>query len=314
MATHDGPSIPLNHFVNERIFDRMPADTNAIRIPDHNVTVQSLGSGSSGNAFLVTHGPESVLVDCGVGIRTLIKAFRERGFAFTDLSAVLVTHEHSDHVRTLPKVITPELNLLSTTGTARRGGIPEAQHRAMKGTTPVEIAGMTVWPLPVSHDALEPCGFLLEIPGVARIAILTDLGSWHESLVEYVATCDLIVLEANHDEEMLRRGPYPVYLKKRVASDVGHLSNRACGIALGAMLRTSTHQPQIWLAHLSETNNLPGLAVETVRTELRAHDVDLHVMALPRRAPGPIWTPGRPRPAATPADAFAPLRQLAFDL
>jgi phosphoribosyl 1,2-cyclic phosphodiesterase len=291
----------------------MHPDANVFPIPSHNVTVQSLGSGSSGNAFLVTHGAETVLVDCGVGVRTMTKAFRERGFAFSDLSAVLVTHEHSDHVRTLPKVITPELNLLSTTGTALRGGIPLAQHRALKGNVPVEVAGMTVWPLPVRHDALEPCGYLLEVPGVTRIAILTDLGSWHDSLVDYVASCDLIILEANHDEEMLRRGPYPIYLKKRVASDVGHLSNRACGIALGGALRGAGHQPEVWLAHLSETNNLPALAVETVRAELHAHDVDLHVMVLPRLAPGPIWTPGRARPASPENGTITVRRQLTFD-
>jgi phosphoribosyl 1,2-cyclic phosphodiesterase len=303
LAAHDGISTGHSTF--------MPAHSTPFAIPSHKVSVQSLGSGSSGNAFLVTHGQETVLVDCGVGIRTIAKAFRERGLAFGDLSAVLVTHEHSDHIRTLPKVVTGELSLLATAGTARRSGIPAEQHRVLKGNTPVEVAGMVVWPLPVSHDAVEPCGYLLEVPGGTRVAILTDLGSWHESLVPYVTSCDLIVLEANHDEEMLRRGPYPNYLKKRVASDVGHLSNRACGIALGAALRGTSHGPDIWLAHLSETNNRPGLAVETVTAELRARDVDLHVMALPRLAPGPIWTPGQARPA--PVAAARPLHQMMLE-
>ena len=279
------------------------------------VTVQSLGSGSSGNAFLVTHGEASLLVDCGVGIRTLTRAFRERGLSFGELNAVLVTHEHSDHIRTLPKVLTGGTPLLATEGTMRRGGLPRERHQVLRAHTPVEVAGITVWPLAVSHDATEPCGFLLDIPDVARIAILTDLGSWHDSLVEYVACSDLIVLEANHDEEMLRRGPYPAHLKRRVTSAVGHLSNRACGMALGQALRTSGHGAQVWLAHLSETNNRPDLAVATVRAELVQRELDLDVLALPRLTAGPIWTPtGAPSPKLPlqSRPASAPLQQLSL--
>ena len=263
--------------------------------PSRTVTVQSLGSGSSGNAFLVTHGSETVLVDCGVGIRTIQRAFRERGLGFGDLSAVLVTHEHSDHIRTLPRVLSGGTPLYATEGPVRRGRLPRDAHHVLRAHTPVEVAGMTIWPMAVSHDATEPCGFLLDIPDVARIAVLTDLGCWHDSLVEYVASSDLIVLEANHDEEMLRRGPYPAHLKRRVASAVGHLSNHACGVALGQALRGSAQPPQVWLAHLSETNNRPELAVETVRAELVQRELELDVLALPRLTAGPIWTPTAPR-------------------
>jgi hypothetical protein len=115
---------------------------------------------------------------------------------------------------------------------------------------------------------------------------------------------------------MLRIGPYPQYLKKRVASDVGHLSNRHCGIALGQALRTTTHQPEIWLAHLSEHNNLPFVAEETVRTALRDNDLELTVSALPRRSASKVWTPAAD---AVPAPAFVSratprLQQLGFDL
>lgn len=279
------------------------------------VTVQSLGSGSSGNAFLVTHGPETVLVDCGVGIRMITRALRERGLGFGDLSAVLVTHEHSDHIRTLPKVLTGGTPLYATEGTVRRGRLPRDAHQVLRAHTPVEIAGMTVWPMAVSHDATEPCGFLLDIPGSARIAVLTDLGCWHDSLAEYVSASDLIVLEANHDEEILRRGPYPTHLKRRVASAVGHLSNRACGIALGQALRGSTHRPEVWLAHLSETNNRAGLALATVRAELVQHELELDVLALPRLTASPIWTPTVPggrKPAIQRRPEPVPLQQLSL--
>lgn len=255
-------------------------------------SVQSLGSGSSGNAFIITTGTETLLIDCGVGIRTMTGALRERGIAPADFSVICVTHEHSDHIRTLPKVMTAGVPVYATGGTARRSAVPAAQHERAVSDTPISLAGATIWPLPVFHDAVEPCGFMVEMEGGARVTLLTDLGTWHDSLRDFVRASDLIILEANHDEEMLRDGPYPAYLKKRVASDVGHLSNRHCGIALGDALRGTTHQPEIWLAHLSEHNNRPGLAEETVRQALHEQGLDPDVTALPRQSPGKIWTPG----------------------
>lgn len=287
-----------------------PADTT-----NHGISVQSLGSGSSGNAFIVTTAEESILIDCGIGIRTLTASLRQRNMALTDIDTICVTHEHSDHIRTLPKVVRHDTTIFATDGTVIRSAVARDQHVRALGDTPQRIGGMTLWPLLVSHDAQEPCGFMLEMPDDTRVTILTDLGTWHDSLAAFVRASDLIVLEANHDEEMLRVGPYPQYLKKRVASDVGHLSNRHCGDALGKALRATTHQPEIWLAHLSEHNNTPQLAEMTVRDSLLANDLDLSVIALPRKSAGPLWTPAateRPRPdfvAPTPA-----LQQMGLDL
>lgn len=255
-------------------------------------SVQSLGSGSSGNAFIITTGTGILLIDCGVGIRTMTKALRERGIAAADVGAICITHEHSDHIRTLPKVMTAEVPVYATVGTARRSAVPAGQHQRAESDTSISLAGATIWPLPVSHDAREPCGFMVEMKDGTRVTLLTDLGSWHDSLRDFVRASDLIILEANHDEEMLRSGPYPAYLKKRVMSDVGHLSNRHCGIALGDALKGTSHQPEIWLAHLSEHNNRPDLAEEAVRQALHEQDLDLQVAALPRRSASEIWTPG----------------------
>ena len=157
---------------------------------------------------------------------------------------------------------------------------------------------------------------MLELPGGSRITMLTDLGSWHDSLKEFVRASDLIILEANHDEEMLRTGPYPTYLKRRVASDVGHLSNRHCGLALGDALRGTTHRPQVWLAHLSEHNNRPDLAEDTVRAALAEQDLDLPVTALPRKSPGEIWMSGTRPAASAPFQGIRPqkVEQLGFEL
>lgn len=281
----------------------------------HGTSVQSLGSGSSGNAFIVTAEEETVLIDCGIGIRGLTKAFRDRNLLLANTDAICVTHEHSDHIRTLPKVVRDDGTIFATDGTAIRSSVRGDHHIRAIRDTPQKIGGITVWPLPVHHDAQEPCGFMLELPDRTRVTILTDLGSWHDSLLEYVRASNLIILEANHDEEMLRIGPYPQYLKRRVASDVGHLSNRHCGVALGKALRTTTHRPEIWLAHLSEHNNDPGLAEETVRSSLREQDLELHVTALPRTSVGPIWTP---KAGTTSRPVFIaptpPLQQKGLDL
>ncbi|HEV2072028.1 MAG TPA: MBL fold metallo-hydrolase [Thermomicrobiales bacterium] len=280
------------------------------------ISVQSLGSGSSGNAFLITTGTDTLLIDCGVGIRTLTASLRKRNIAINEISAICITHEHSDHIRTLPKVMHEGATFYSTRGTASRSALPMERHQRAIEDVPVWIAGVAIWSLPVAHDAMEPCGFMAELPDGSRVTMLTDLGSWQESLREFVRASDLIILEANHDEEMLRLGPYPTYLKRRVASNTGHLSNRHCGLALGEALRGSTHHPQIWLAHLSEHNNRPDLAEETVRSLLAERELDLAVTALPRRSPSEIWTPGERSGTPQTFNRMRPqkVEQLGFDL
>lgn len=260
------------------------------------VSVQSLGSGSSGNAFLVQRGDHIVLVDCGVGIRMIDRALRERGRRLDQIDAILITHEHIDHVRTLPRLAGTGTPVIATQGTFDMITIADSQCLPIDSRRSLGVGGMNIWALPVHHDAIEPCGFLIEMPETC-ITIITDLGTWHERLEGAVATSDLVVLEANHDSDMLRHGPYPPYLKRRVASAVGHLSNRDCGAAIAGISRDGRSSPEVWLAHLSETNNHPGLAERTVRETLANSNVELSVAALPRRLPGPIWTPsGRVTP------------------
>lgn len=253
------------------------------------VRVQSLGSGSSGNAFLIEHGESSFLLDCGVGIRTIQRAMRDRRRAIADLDAVLVTHEHIDHIRTLPQVLGPDIPVIASKGTFDRTRIADRQWMPITSTKGVEIGGASVWSLPVRHDAAEPCGFLVELAGVT-ITVLTDLGSWRDELSEPLLASDLIVLEANHDLEMLRLGPYPPHLKRRVGSATGHLSNEACGTVLADLARRGSRAPDVWLAHLSDTNNRPELAKATVDAALLRIDRELPVTPLPRRTPGQIWT------------------------
>ena len=137
------------------------------------------------------------------------------------------------------------------------------------------------------------------------ICVFTDLGSVSGAVGEAIAASDLVVLEANHDEQMLRRGPYPVHLQRRILADTGHLSNTTSADLLAHALRTSRLSPTIWLAHLSETNNKPRLAVTTVTKRLAQSGLRLEVDALPRREAGPTWRSDAPHPAQ---------RQLTLDL
>lgn len=275
----------------------------------HSVTVQSFGSGSSGNSLLIRSGETALLVDCGVGIRDLRSGLARHGLGLTDLDAVLVTHEHSDHIRTLPRISRDDLPLVATRGTAHAAKLPEAMTEIVDARSPVGIAGAQVRALTVRHDALDPCGFHIEIAG-ARITVLTDLGTWEDHLVEAVSGSDLVLLEANYNATMLREGPYPAHLKRRVASGVGHLANDACGRAMAPVARRTGGATTWWLSHLSQTNNTPGQAVADVRAELHRADVDADITALPRRSAGPVWTfdPARrdSRPAPVPVQAGLP--------
>ncbi|HEV2129269.1 MAG TPA: MBL fold metallo-hydrolase, partial [Thermomicrobiales bacterium] len=197
-------------------------------------------------------------------------------------------HEHGDHIRTLPKIAGDDLQLIATSGTARHAGLPAERTEIVNTRAPVRVASATVHMLPVRHDASDPCGYHIEIGGV-RLTVLTDLGSWQDHLVDAVASSNLVLLEANYNETMLARGPYPARLKRRVASEIGHLGNIACGQAMVSAVRTGRVEATWWLSHLSQTNNSPQQAELDVRETLNRADLDAGVTALPRRDPGPVW-------------------------
>lgn len=257
--------------------------------------VTSLGSGSSGNAFLINTGEAVIFVDCGVGVRRMTKALAMCGRTLASVDALLISHEHSDHVRELPR-FAGNTAVASTAGTAVAARIPDRSRLELSASRPLAIAGIEVFAIPVSHDAREPSGFLLRTPA-GSITILTDLGCPSPAATEAIAESDLVVLEANHDEALLRRGPYPAHLQRRILSDTGHLSNAACAELLATSLRGSARLPAIWLAHLSSTNNSPHLATRTVSRRLAQFGLHLDVQALPRRDLSPTWRPHAPTAA-----------------
>lgn len=261
--------------------------------------VTSLASGSSGNALAIEHAGQSLLVDCGCPPRQLARLLREAGVDLATLAAVLVTHEHSDHIagvaaipraREVPFVMSPGTHAARplVNGLPAFAGRPVIEQAV--GTTD-RIGAFAVTSFPVSHDGAEVRGYLIEADGHG-VAVFTDLGVAEPHLHEPLARAELLVIEANHDEGLLWRGPYPWPLKRRVASERGHLSNAACAALLCDVLPDGGRE--VWLAHLSRTNNRPQIAASAVTNTLHAYGCrpDAHaVRVLPQWGAPARWEP-----------------------
>ncbi len=272
--------------------------------------VRTLASGSSGNALLVAFGPTRVLVDAGIGVRSLCAALAESGVEPSTLAAVLVTHEHSDHIRGLELFCRryPDISVWTSRGTGRAlyGRLGRALGEPLRPGRVRSLANVDIIPFAISHDAAEPLGFRLEC-GRLAVAVATDLGVATDEVRAMLFDCQVLVVEANHDLDMLWRGPYPEDLKRRIASREGHLSNdQAAGLlaqVVGPQLR------QVVLAHMSAENNAPELALAAVAARLgqgRLGEGRLAIQTAPRHGPGmPIRLADSPGPLDPP-----PPRQL----
>lgn len=223
----------------------------------------SLGSGSKGNGTLVASGDCCLLVDCGFTIRETERRMARLGVSPADLSAILVTHEHSDHLSGVaPLARKYQLPVYLTPGTLRArdiGTLPEVH--LIEAHSPFVVAGIQVNPVAVPHDARESAQFVFRSGG-GSLGLLTDLGTVTPHVEAHFTGCDALVLEANHDSQMLAQGPYPPFLKRRVGGAYGHLSNRQ---AAGFLQRVGCHRLQhLVVAHISEKNNTAELAREAL--------------------------------------------------
>jgi phosphoribosyl 1,2-cyclic phosphodiesterase len=223
----------------------------------------SLASGSSGNALLVQHGAVAGLIDCGIGPNRLRSELLAVGLRLSDLSFVFITHEHIDHIRAVPALRKAGVPVVTGAGTAQAMGLGGGDWLRIKHGARFECGGVEVSAVRTSHDAAESLGAVVQL-GSVTAAVFTDMGEWDFVTVEAMSRADVVVVEANHNIDMLKRGPYPAHLKRRVLSPVGHLSNDECGRLTDAVRERSGKNPRIYLAHLSETNNSPGVAVADV--------------------------------------------------
>lgn len=227
----------------------------------------SLGSGSKGNGTLVRAGDTLVLVDCGFTLRETVRRLALFGLAPDDLAAVLITHEHGDHVRGAGALARKYgVPLYSTFGTARAvtgkpAGFQSTLWREVRPGRAFEVADLTVTPVTVPHDAREPCQYRFSWRD-RELGVLTDLGSLTPHVVDCYRECDALVLECNHDPELLASGPYPASLKRRVGGNYGHLSNEQAATLLGHC--NVDRLQHLVLSHLSEQNNTPEHALAQI--------------------------------------------------
>lgn len=225
-----------------------------------------LASGSSGNCALVESGGRAVLLDAGISARETQRRIAAAGAADARIEAILLTHEHVDHVRGA-RVLARRLGVpvMGTAGTlqAAAGALADVPELVTIGRRDqFQMAGMRIGSFATAHDASEPCGYVFESRRGNRVGVATDTGVVTPEIAEALAGCHALGLESNHDERMLETGPYPPFLKRRIAGDRGHLSNSAAATALGSL--TWKGLAHVYALHLSEQNNTP----ERARTAL----------------------------------------------
>lgn len=260
----------------------------------------SIASGSSGNCIYVGSETTHLLVDVGISGRRTESGLHSLGLDARDLDGILVTHEHTDHISGLGVLARKyQLPIYATGGTIEAilregniGSIDRSQFVEIHSDSRFTLKDLVVNPMRISHDAAEPVAYRISY-GDKRVAVCTDLGIYDDYTVECLKGLDAILVEANHDVNMLQVGPYPYYLKQRILGSRGHLSNENTGRLLSRILHD--HLKYISLGHLSKENNLPELAYEAVRMEITMGDnpykaEDFHIQVARRSEISPVMT------------------------
>ncbi|MEQ1516213.1 MAG: MBL fold metallo-hydrolase [Usitatibacteraceae bacterium] len=233
------------------------------------VHFSSLGSGSEGNALIVRVGDSVVMMDCGFGLAATESRLARAGLLAEDIDAILVTHEHSDHIGGVARFARKyKLPVWLTHGTAKHFSPGTLSSKLINFVDPHEafsVGDIHVTPYFVPHDAFEPVQYVFS-DGNARLGVLTDTGSITEHIQRTLSGCDALVLECNHDLDMLMSGPYPASLKRRVAGKFGHLDNATAASLLSGL--DCSRLKHVLAAHLSKHNNLPDLATAALARAL----------------------------------------------
>lgn len=239
--------------------------------------VCSIASGSSGNCIFAGSDNVSVLFDAGISGKKVEQGLNRIGMTGTDIDAIFITHEHSDHIRGLGvlsrKLEIPIYATAKTWDAILSGGnigkIPDGLFHEVEADRVTTLGDLSVEPFHISHDAVDPVGYRVT-NGSRSAAIATDMGMYTDYTISHLQNLDVLFIEANHDVRMLEAGRYPYVLKRRILSERGHLSNEDSGRLIGEVLHD--RMKHIFLSHLSKENNYPALAFETVSAEVTMGD------------------------------------------
>ena len=259
----------------------------------------SIASGSSGNCYYVGTEEYGILIDAGVAVRTVKKVLKESGIGLESIRAVFVTHDHADHIKAVGGFGEKQNIPIYTTARIHEGisksycmteKLSPISTRYIEKQQPIQLEDFRIEAFEVPHDGTDNVGYCLQI-GDKTFSFLTDLGEITPVAAEYIRKANYLILEANYDTEMLRMGTYPPYLKERIASRTGHMSNMATAEFLAENITPDLKH--IWLCHLSKDNNHPELACKTVELKLREKGVivgkDVQLCALKRTTPSELY-------------------------
>jgi phosphoribosyl 1,2-cyclic phosphodiesterase len=255
-------------------------------LPSMSVYITSLNSGSNGNCYYVGNDEEAVLVDVGISCKEVEARLKKMGLSLSNVKAIFVSHEHSDHVRGIPVLAAKYgLPVYITPSTLRncRFRLEKRLIHNFQANIPVTIGNLTVTAFPKFHDAIDPYSFVVA-NGHLRVGVFTDIGAPCQNLAYHFQQCHAAFLESNYDEELLEKGKYPYYLKNRIRSGHGHLSNKQ------ALAFFKAHRPaymsHLILSHLSNENNCPKLVYDL----FSAHANDIEIIVASRFEATPIYT------------------------
>ena len=258
----------------------------------------SLASGSSGNCYYLGTETYGILIDAGIGIRTIKKTLKDYNILMDSIRAVFITHDHADHIKAVGN-LGEKMNIPVYTTARIHAGINRSycmteklslSVRYLEKQEPMTLEDFHIESFEVPHDGTDNVGYCIEIDGKV-FSFLTDLGEITPTAAHYISKAHYLILEANYDEEMLKMGPYPQYLKERIASKTGHMSNSDTAEFLAENI--TEHLRYIWLCHLSKDNNHPELAYKTVEWKLKNKGVivgkDVQLLALKRNTPSELY-------------------------
>jgi len=258
----------------------------------------SLASGSSGNCYYIATPQTALLIDAGISVRTIKKHLKEHNILLSSIHAILVTHDHADHIKSIgalgekyyiPIYTTKEIHV----GINRSYCMTEklkTSARILNKEIPINLGDFKITAFEVPHDGTDNVGYFIEAEG-KKFCFVTDIGHITSIASQYMCKANYLILETNYDEEMLRMGTYPAYLKERIAGPNGHLSNTEAAEFLAEHIHEELEY--IWLCHLSKDNNHPELAYKTIEWKLRNKGIvvgkDIQVIALKRSLPSDLY-------------------------